>query len=86
MRPPQITNIRERKSDVPYSPNTPKRAAERESQWTSRNVSDESIFTNLSQREAHIEQDDKRLGSSFEDVGCLQFDIYFPSWCNYNSN
>nr|CAD1819128.1 unnamed protein product [Ananas comosus var. bracteatus] len=67
VRPPQITNIRERKSDVPYSPNTPKRAAERESQWTSRSVSDESIFTNLSQREAHIEQDDKRLGSSFED-------------------
>ncbi|XP_073005694.1 uncharacterized protein [Typha latifolia] len=68
IKPPQIATMRERKTDVPYSPNTAKRTADRESQWVSvsRNASDESISANLLHNELK-EQDDKKSESSLED-------------------
>ncbi|KAL5198808.1 hypothetical protein ABZP36_002320 [Zizania latifolia] len=66
LRPPQITSTKDNRSDIPHSPNTPKRTADRENQWRkSWTGSEESISTNMSQREAQSEYG--RLGGSTED-------------------
>uniref|UniRef100_A0A0D9WZA0 non-specific serine/threonine protein kinase n=1 Tax=Leersia perrieri TaxID=77586 RepID=A0A0D9WZA0_9ORYZ len=65
-RPPQTTSAKESRFDIPHSPNTPKRTADRENQWRiSSTGSEESISTNMSHREAQSEYG--RLGSSMED-------------------
>ncbi|KAF0900748.1 hypothetical protein E2562_034784 [Oryza meyeriana var. granulata] len=66
LRPSQITSTKESRFDIPHSPNTPKRTADRENQWrTSWTGSEGSISTNMSQREAQSEY--WRFESSMED-------------------
>ncbi|XP_062189468.1 uncharacterized protein LOC133892607 [Phragmites australis] len=65
-RPPQITSTKDGRFDMPQSPNTPRRTADRENQWrTSWTGSEESPSTNLSQRD--IQSERGRLESSTED-------------------
>ncbi|KAG8080432.1 hypothetical protein GUJ93_ZPchr0007g4204 [Zizania palustris] len=66
LRPPQITSTKDNRSDIPHSPNTPKRTADRENQLRKSWIgSEESVSTNMLQREAQSEYG--RLGGSTED-------------------
>ncbi|XP_006657739.1 serine/threonine-protein kinase svkA-like [Oryza brachyantha] len=66
IRASQSTSTKDSRFDIPHSPNTPKRTADRENQWrTSSTGSEESISTNVSQREAQSEYG--RRESSVED-------------------
>uniref|UniRef100_A0A0A9DY02 Protein kinase domain-containing protein n=1 Tax=Arundo donax TaxID=35708 RepID=A0A0A9DY02_ARUDO len=65
-RPPQTTSTRDGRFDMPRSPNTPTRTADRENQWrTSWTGSEELLSSNLSWRDAQSERG--RLESSTED-------------------